>query len=55
MFGLLRRLMNGFINLVDKIKCNLGCCTNNVYVTIPCISQNAHRNIPVSREVTLDD
>lgn len=35
MLGLFKKFMNGIINLVDKIKCNLGCCTNTVYVIIP--------------------
>ena len=54
MFELLRKLMNGIINLVDKVKCNFTCCTNTVYVSVPSdVSPNMSRQTsPFSRETS---
>ena len=34
MFEILRKLLNNIISLIDKIKCSLSCCKNNVSVRI---------------------
>ena len=35
MIGLLRKVMNGIINLFEKIRCSMTCCNTQVFVRLP--------------------
>ena len=37
MFGLFSKLMNGIVSLLDKINCNVTCCSNTINVSIPSV------------------
>ena len=54
MFGWFSKLMNGIVPLLDKINCNVTCCSNTINVSIPSICSECSRRSNNSEELHVE-